>query len=90
MSHYGEVIHSQFTGIYPDFPQSLSSISVEQDPEPLTLLVERFYPMADLLDWLTRGKHIRLDCTQSHRQSSSFCFFNTEIAFKNAYLIYDT
>lgn len=69
VSHYGEVIHSQFTGIYPDFPQSLSSISVEQDPEPLTLLVERFYPLTDLLNWLTRGKHIRLYCTQSHRQS---------------------
>ncbi len=39
VSHYGKVIHSQFTGIHSDFPQSLSRISVEQDPEPLMLLV---------------------------------------------------
>lgn len=57
VSHNGEVIQSQFTGIYSDLPQSLSSISVEQDPEPLTLLVERLYPLADFLDWLTRKIH---------------------------------
>lgn len=54
VSHYGKVIHPQFTGIYSDFPQSLSCISVEQDPEPLVLLVERFYSLTDLPDWLTR------------------------------------
>lgn len=55
MSYYGKVIHSQLTGIYSDFPQSLSSISVEQDPELLVLFVERLYSLADLLDWLTGG-----------------------------------
>lgn len=55
VSHYGEVIHPQLTGIYTDFPQSLSSISVEQDPEPLMLLVQALYSLADLLDWLTGG-----------------------------------
>ena len=58
MPHYSEVVHAQFTDIYSDFPHSLSSISMKQDPEPLTLLVESFYPLADLLDWLTRGKNI--------------------------------
>ena len=56
VSHYGEVIHAQYTGIYWDFPQSLSSISVEQNPEPILLLVERVYSLADLLDWLTLDK----------------------------------
>lgn len=53
MSYYGKVIHSKLTGIYWDFPQSLGSISVEQDPEPVMLLVETLYSLADLLDWLT-------------------------------------
>lgn len=65
MSHYGEIIHAQLAGVHPDFPQSLSSVGVEQNPEPLTLPVQGFYPLADLLDRLTRGKHIRLDGTQT-------------------------
>lgn len=58
VSHYGKVIHSQFTGIYSGFPQNLSGISVEQDPEPLTPLVERFHSLADLVDWLKRGRRL--------------------------------
>lgn len=77
VSHYGEVIDSQFTDIYPDLPQSLSSVSVQQDPEELALLVQRFYPLADLLNWLITGKHIQLDCTGSGIQSDKEIHFST-------------
>lgn len=50
--HDGEVIHPQFTGVHCDFAQSLSSVGVQQDPEPLALLVEGADSPADLLDGL--------------------------------------
>lgn len=56
MSHYGEEIHSQLTGIDRDLPQSLSSVGVQQDLEPVTLPVESADPLADLSHRLTRGK----------------------------------
>jgi len=54
--HDCEVIHPQLTGIDSDFPQSLSGIGVEQDPEPLLLLVETFYSLRDLRDLLERRR----------------------------------
>lgn len=54
VSHYGEVIHPQLTGVHSDFPQSLRGIGVDQDPEPLLLLVEGFDSVANPLDRLER------------------------------------
>lgn len=56
VTHDGEIIHSQLTDIHSDFPQSLSSVSVQQDPEPLSLLVEGFDSLADLMERLIRGR----------------------------------
>ncbi|KAF3835737.1 hypothetical protein F7725_028295 [Dissostichus mawsoni] len=56
VSHYGEVIHSQFTGMDWDFAHSLSSVGVQQDLQPLTLPVQTLYPLADLWEWLTGGR----------------------------------
>lgn len=77
VAHYGEIINSQFTGIYPDLPQSLSSVGVEQDPEELALLIQSFYPLADLLDRLITGKHIQLDCAGSCIRSDKEIHFYT-------------
>lgn len=55
MSHYGEEIHPQLTGIDRDLPQSLSGVGVQQDPEPLALPVESADPLADLSHRLTGG-----------------------------------
>lgn len=61
--HYGEIIHAQLGGVHADLPQSLSSVGVQQDPQPLSLPVQGLDPLADLLEWLAGGKHIRLDQT---------------------------
>lgn len=63
MSHYGEIIHAQLGGVHADLPQSLSGVGVQQDPQPLSLPVQGLDPLADLLEWLAGGKHIRLDRT---------------------------
>lgn len=68
VSHYGEVIHFQITDINSDFPQGLSSICVEQDPEALTLLVQRLYSLADLLKRLTTRRWFSIQLyTELHR-----------------------
>lgn len=63
VSHYGEIIHAQLGGVHTDLPQSLSGVGVQQDPQPLSLPVQGLDPLADLLEWLAGGKHIRLDRT---------------------------
>lgn len=67
MPHYGEIIHAQLWGVNVDLPQSLSGVSVQQDSEPLSLPVQGFDPLADLLEGLAGGKHIRLDWTPVYR-----------------------
>lgn len=54
--HYGEIIHAQLRGVNADLPQSLSGVSVQQDPEPLSLPVQGRDPLADLLEGLAGEK----------------------------------
>lgn len=61
MPHDGEIIHAQLRGVNADLPQSLSGVSVQQDPEPLSLPVQGLDPLADLLEGLAAGRRIRLD-----------------------------
>lgn len=72
MPHYGEIIHAQLRGVNADLPQSLSGVSVQQDPEPLSLPVQGLDPLADLLEGLAGGRHIRLGRTQRLSQPPGF------------------
>lgn len=61
VSYDGKIVHAQLGGVHADLPQSLSRVGVQQDPEPLALPVQGLDPLADLLEWLMGGKHVRLD-----------------------------
>lgn len=66
VSHDGEEIHSQVTGADGHFAQSLSSVSVQEDPELRPRPVHGFDPVTDLLDRLTRTEPRSLTWRWTH------------------------